>query len=30
MNVTEYDFERQFDERKAIQWMQKNWWVKKT
>ncbi|XP_023659632.1 very long chain fatty acid elongase 6-like isoform X1 [Paramormyrops kingsleyae] len=25
MNVTEYDFERQFDERKAIQWMQENW-----
>lgn len=23
----EYDFERRFDERRALEWMQENWYV---
>ena len=25
--LEEYDFERRFDEREALEWMQENWWV---
>lgn len=25
LSLTEYDFERHFDERFAIEWMQDNW-----
>lgn len=29
LEAAEYDFERRFDERWALEWMQQNWWVQK-
>lgn len=29
LKSAEYDFERRFDERWALEWMQENWWVQK-
>lgn len=30
LQEAEYDFERRFDERRSLEWMQENWYVQVT